>query len=140
MPDGATLAQARQLVSQLNYHAAQQILRETMGRARQDPALADPSEAEAAALYAGVLLQLNEATTAGNPASFAYAAMRRLHGERDHRTLHALGVLAVTQHRVGALDLASRHYQQLVTALSAVDGPKSERTPAAKAHPPRGDP
>jgi len=133
MPDGATLAQARQLVSQLNYHAAQQILRETMGRARQDPAQADPSEAEAAALYAGVLLQVGEPATAGNWAMYSYTAMRRLHGERDHRTLHALGVLAVTQHRAGSLDLASRHYQQLVAALSAVDGPDSERAMAAKA-------
>jgi hypothetical protein len=133
MPDGATLAQARQLVSQLNFHAAQHVLRDSMGRARQDPALADAAEAEAAALYAGVLLQLNEAGTAGNWAMYAYTAMRRLHGERDHRTLHALGVLAVTQHRAGSLDLASRHYQQLVAALSAVDGPDSERALAAKA-------
>jgi hypothetical protein len=133
MPDGATLAQARQLVSQHNYHAAQQVLRDSMGRARQDPAQADPAEAEAAALYAGVLLQLAEPATAGNWATYAYAAMRRLHGERDHRTLHALGVLAVTQHRAGSLDLASRHYQQLVAALSAVDGPDSERALAAKA-------
>ncbi|HZM75565.1 MAG TPA: hypothetical protein VFC19_07545, partial [Candidatus Limnocylindrales bacterium] len=133
MPDGATLAQARQLVSQLSYHAAQQILRDSMGRARQDPGQADSTEAEAAALYAGVLLQLGEAVTAGNWATYAYTAMRRLHGERDHRTLHALSVLAVTQHRTGSLDLASRHYQQLVTALSAVDGPDSERALAAKA-------
>jgi hypothetical protein len=90
-------------------------------------------EAEAAALYAGVLLQLNDAGAAGNWAMYAYTAMRRLHGERDHRTLHALGVLAVTQHRSGSLDLAARHYQQLVAALSAVDGPESERTLAAKA-------
>ena len=133
MPDGATLAQARQLVSQHNYQAAQQILCESMGRARQDPGQADVAEAEAAVLYAGVLLQLGDAGTAGNWAIYGYTAMRRQHGERDHRTLHALGVLAVAQHRVGALDLASRHYQQLVAALSAVDGPDSERALAAKA-------
>jgi hypothetical protein len=133
MPDGATLAHARELVSQRNYQAAQQILHESMGRARQDPGQASFAEAEAAVLYAGVLLQLSDAATAGNWATYGYTAMRRLHGERDHRTLHALGVLAATRHREGALDLASRHYQQLVAALSAVDGPDSERTLAAKA-------
>jgi len=133
MPDGPTLARARQLVSQLNFHAAQQVLHDTMGRARQDPGRADPLEAEAAVLYAGVLLQLGDPSAAANWASYAHTAMRRLHGERDHRTLHALGVLALTQHRAGALGLASRHYQQLVAALSAVDGPESERALAAKA-------
>jgi hypothetical protein len=59
--------------------------------------------------------------------------MRRLQGERDQRTLHTLAVLAVAQQRAGALDMASRHYQQLVPALSAVVGPDSDRTLAAVA-------
>ncbi|HEX6683329.1 MAG TPA: hypothetical protein VF062_11065 [Candidatus Limnocylindrales bacterium] len=133
MPDGATLARARHLVSQLDFRAAQQVLHETMGRANQDPGQAGQFEAEAATLYAGVLLHLADPVAAGNWAGYAYSAMRRLQGERDHRTLHALGVLAVTQHRAGALDLACRSYQQLVTALSAVDGPDADRTLAAKA-------
>jgi hypothetical protein len=133
MPDGATLARVRHLVSQQDFVAAQQVLHDAMGRARQDPGQADYVEAEAAVLFAGVLLQLGDPAAAGSWAHYAYTAMRRLAGERDHRTLHTLGVLAVTQHRAGALDLASRHYQQLVAALSAVDGPDSERALAAKA-------
>lgn len=133
MPDGGTIARARQLVAQLDFDGARQLLGGALAQAHQHPTEAEPWEAEAAAVYAGVLLQLNDPHSAGSWADYAYSATRRLHGERDRRTLHALGVLAVTQHRAGTLDRASRSYQQLVTALSAVDGPESERALAAKA-------
>jgi hypothetical protein len=131
MPE--SLERARQLVARLDFPAAQQLLRDILSRASQDPAQASPDEAEVAVLYAGVLLQLNEPHTARSWAGYAHGAMRRLHGERDRRTLHALGVLAVGEHRAGALDQASRYYQQLVTALTAVDGPDGDRTLAARA-------
>src|SRR5262245_56438191 len=127
------LDRARRLVAQLDFPAAQQQLRELLTRSQQDSARADPDEAETAVLYAGVLLQLSEPHTARTWATYAHNAMRRLHGERDRRTLHALGVLAVTEHRTGVLDSATRHYQQLVNALSEVDGPAADRTLAARA-------
>ncbi|HCT80214.1 MAG TPA: tetratricopeptide repeat protein, partial [Micromonosporaceae bacterium] len=127
------LVRARQLVAQLDFPAAQQVLRDQLTRSQQDSALAEPEEAETAALYAGVLLQLSEPHTARTWATYAHNAMRRLHGERDRRTLHALGVLAVSEHRAGALDRATLYYQQLITALSTVDGPDGDRTLAARA-------
>ncbi|GIH06393.1 hypothetical protein Rhe02_44600 [Rhizocola hellebori] len=131
MPD--SLERARQLVARLDFPAAQQLLRDALSRASQDPAQAEPDDADVAVLYAGVLLQLTEPHTARSWAGYAHSAMRRLHGERDRRTLHALGVLAVAEHRAGALDQATRYYQQLVTALTAVDGPDGDRTLAARA-------
>jgi hypothetical protein len=113
MPE--SLERARQLVARLDFPAAQQLLRDTLSRASQDPAQASPDDAEVAVLYAGVLLQLTEPHTARSWAGNAHGAMRRLHGERDRRTLHALGVLAVAERRAGALDRATRYYQQLVT-------------------------
>lgn len=127
------LDRARRLVAQLDFPAAQQQLRDLLTRSQQDSARADADEAETAVLYTGVLLQLSEPHTARTWATYAHNAMRRLHGERDRRTLHALGVLAVTEHRTGVLDSATRHYQQLITALSAVDGPDGDRTLAARA-------
>ena len=127
------LDRARRLVAQLDFPAAQQQLRELLTRSQQDSARADADEAETAVLYAGVLLQLSEPHTARTWATYAHNAMRRLHGEKDRRTLHALGVLAVTEHRTGVLDSATRHYQQLITALSDVDGPDSDRALAARA-------
>lgn len=134
MPDGGvTLARARHFVAQLDFASAQRLLGEALSGAHQEPSEAQAWEADLAAVYAGVLLQLNDAEAAGSWAGYSYTAMRRLHGERDRRTLHALGVLAVTQQRCGALDRASRSYQQLVAALASVDGPDGDRTLAAKA-------
>ncbi len=127
------LDRARQLVARLEFPAAQQMLRDALSQASQDPAQAGVEDAETAVLYAGVLLQLTEPHTARSWAGYAHGAMRRLHGERDRRTLHALGVLAVAEHRSGAHDRATRYYQQLITALTATDGPDGDRTLAARA-------
>lgn len=133
MPDAGTLAHARQLVTQHDFAGAQVLLRDALARAHQYPDDATELEAEAAAMYSGVLLQLGDANGARNWAGYAHSAAVRLYGDRDRRTLHALGVLAVAQQRTGALDRASYSYRQLVAGLSAVEGPDSDRTIAAKA-------
>ncbi len=131
-PEGS-LPRARHLVSQLDFPGAQQLLSGLLPSVPADPAGADAEDAEAAVLYAGVLLRLSDPVIARTWGEFAYAAMRRLHGERDRRTLHAIGVLAVTEHRAGLLEQSTRHYQQLITALAAEEGPDGDRALAARA-------
>ncbi|MBV1850308.1 tetratricopeptide repeat protein [Catellatospora tritici] len=133
MPEGGRLAQARQLVSRLDFPAAQQLLRDELARAHADPHSADESEADTAALYAGVMLQLNEPHTARTWAAYAHTAARLQHGEFDRRTLHALGLLALAQHRTGALGRAGLLYTQLVEDLTRVEGHRGDRTLAARA-------
>ncbi|MDI1462384.1 hypothetical protein QEZ54_15545 [Catellatospora sp. KI3] len=133
MPEGGRLAQARQLVSRLDFPAAQQLLRDELARAHVDPHAADESEADSAALYAGVMLQLNEPHTARTWAAYAHTAARLQHGEFDRRTLHALGLLALAQHRTGALRRAGLLYTQLVEDLTRVEGHRGDRTLAARA-------
>jgi hypothetical protein len=131
-PEGS-LNQARYLVSQLDFPGAQQVLRGFLAQSPQDPSFATEESADGAVLYAGVLLHLSDPHNARTWGTYAHAVMRRIHGERDSRTLHTLGVLAVTEHRAGALDQSTRHYQQLITALSAAEGPDGDRALAARA-------
>ncbi len=133
MPEGGRLARARELVRRLDFPAAQQLLRDQLALAHQDPRHADAAEADTAALYAGVLLHLGEPHAARSWAAYAHAAAQALHGDLDRRTLHALGVLAVGLHRTGALDRAADVYADLIRDLSQVDGPDGDRTLAARA-------
>lgn len=133
MPEGGRLARARELVRRLDFPAAQQLLRDQLALAHQDPRHADAAEADTAALYAGVLLHLSEPHAARSWAAYAHAAAQALHGDLDRRTLHALGVLAVCLHRTGALDRAADVYADLIRDLSQVDGPDGDRTLAARA-------
>ncbi|GIF99737.1 tetratricopeptide repeat protein [Catellatospora citrea] len=133
MPEGGRLARARELVSRLDFPAAQQLLREQLALAPQEPRHADPAEADTAALYAGVLLHLGEPHAARSWAAYAHTAAQALHGDLDRRTLHALGVLAVCLHRTGALDHAADLYRDLIRDLSAADGPDADRTLSARA-------
>jgi hypothetical protein len=132
-PEGSTLPRARHLVSQLDFDAAHRLLADRLAFAPRDPASAGLEDAESAVLFAGVLLQLSDPHGARDWAGYAHAAMRRQHGERDRRTLHTLGVLATAEHRAGGLNQATRHYAQLITALSAEEGPDGERALAARA-------
>ncbi|WP_155370465.1 hypothetical protein [Catellatospora vulcania] len=133
MPEGGRLARARELVSRLDFPAAQQLLRDQLALAHQDPRHADAAEADTAALYAGVLLHLGEPHAARSWAAYAHAAAQALHGDLDRRTLHALGVLAVCMHRTGALDRAADLYRDLIRDLSVADGPDADRTLSARA-------
>lgn len=133
MPEGGRLARARELVSRLDFPAAQQLLRDQLALAHQDPRHADAAEADTAALYAGVLLHLGEPHAARSWAAYAHAAAQALHGDLDRHTLHALGVLAVCMHRTGALDRAADLYRDLIRDLSVADGPDADRTLSARA-------
>ncbi|WP_144125610.1 hypothetical protein [Catellatospora sichuanensis] len=133
MPEGGRLARARELVSRLDFPAAQQLLRDQLALAHQDPRQADAAEADTAALYAGVLLHLGEPHAARSWAAYAHAAAQTLHGDLDRHTLHALGVLAVCMHRTGALDRAADLYRDLIRDLSLTHGPDADRTLSARA-------
>jgi hypothetical protein len=133
MPAADSLARARAMVDRRDFPAAQQVLRDLLSRAQADPARADADQGDAAVLYAAVLLQLGEPHAARGWADHGHTVSAMSHGAADRRTLHALGVLAISQHRSGALGRAARHYAQLIALLSAVEGPDSDRVLAARA-------
>ena len=99
----------------------------------EDARKARPAEAEAAVLQTGVLLSLGEAHAARGWAAYGHATFRRLYGDRDRRTLHALGLLAAVLTRVGAHGRAAQRYQHLIEIYTELEGPHSERTLAARA-------
>jgi hypothetical protein len=133
MPAADSLARARAMVDRRDFPAAQQVLRDLLSRAEGDTARADADQGDAAVLYAAVLLQLGEPHAARGWADHGHTISAMSYGAADRRTLHALGVLAISQHRSGALGRAARHYAQLIALLSVVEGPGSDRTLAARA-------
>jgi hypothetical protein len=112
---------------------AQELLTELLAALPADPRKARPSQAEAVVLQTGVLLSLGEPHAARGWASYGHLALRRLYGERDRRTLHALGLLAAVLTRVGSHGRAAQRYQNLIEYFSELEGPRSSRVLAARA-------
>lgn len=129
----AVLNRARVHVDAGELTAAQELLTELLAMLPEDPRKARPAEAEAVALQTGVLLSLGEAASARGWAAYGHAAFRRLYGDFDRRTLHALGLLAAVLTRVGAHGRAAQRYQHLIEIFTELDGQASERTLAARA-------
>ncbi|MFD0592898.1 hypothetical protein ACFQZ4_10330 [Catellatospora coxensis] len=102
MPVGEhVVARAREHVAAGTLAAAHDLLSAALGTVPADPAQATPVVAEAVVLQTGVLLGLGEPYAARGWAAYGFAAARALYGERDRRTLHALGLLAAVLARVG---------------------------------------
>lgn len=129
----ATLHLARELVDSGDLSAAQELLSDWLTTLPSDPRKARPAEAEAVALQTGVLLSLGDANAARGWAAYGHACFRRLYGEHDRRTLHALGLLAAVLTRVAAHGRAAQRYQRLIEIFTELDGPRSERALAARA-------
>lgn len=89
--------------------------------------------AEAAGLYARVLLALGQPDTARPWAALAYTITRQRYGSGDERVVTAAALLAAVLHRVGNHARAARLYERVVTELTAIDGPQSLRVLAAEA-------
>src|SRR5687768_13500401 len=110
----AVLQRARSHVDAGDLPAAQELLSQALKALPQDPRKARPVEAEWVALQTGVLLSLGEPYAARGWAAYGHAAFYRLYGERDRRTLHALGLLGAVLTRVGAHGRAAQQYQRLI--------------------------
>lgn len=127
------LAHARAMIELGELAAAQEELDDALVAVPADPTTADPTAAEAVALQTGVLLGLGEPYAARGWAAYGYAAHRTLYGDRDRRTLHALGLLAAVLARVGVHGRATQRYGDLITIFTELDGPNSDRVLAARA-------
>ncbi|GAA1654750.1 hypothetical protein ACFQY4_12860 [Catellatospora bangladeshensis] len=134
MPVGEhVVARAREHIAAGSLASAQDLLSAALATVPPDPAQAAPATAEAVVLQTGVLLGLGDPYAARGWAAYGYAAYRNLHGERDRRTLHALGLLAAVLARVGVHARAVTRYLDLIAAYTELDGPDSDRVRAARA-------
>ncbi|WP_212844711.1 hypothetical protein [Catellatospora sp. IY07-71] len=134
MPVGEhVVARAREHIAAGSLASAQELLAAALATVPSDPARAAPATAEAVVLQTGVLLGLGDPYAARGWAAYGYAAYRNLHGERDRRTLHALGLLAAVLARVGVHARAVTRYLDLIAAYTELDGPDSDRVRAARA-------
>ncbi|GHJ44515.1 hypothetical protein Cs7R123_18570 [Catellatospora sp. TT07R-123] len=134
MPVGeSVLARARERIAAGSLSAAHELLTEALTTMPPDPMAAGPYVAEAVVLQTGVLLGLNEPHAARGWAAYGFTAHRGLYGDRDRRTLHALGLLAAVLTRVGRHTRAAQRYRELITAYAELEGPDSDRVLAAKA-------
>ena len=124
---------AHRLVETGEAATARAVLREALASVEPDTAHANPSLATAAMLYARVLVTLGEPAMARQWAAYAHTASRRLYGAGNERTLQAASVLAGVLYRAGAYSRAAYLYRELITQLSAMDGPRSNRVLAAQA-------
>lgn len=129
----AVLSRVRSHVDDGDLAGAQELLTELLAALPADPRKARPSQAEAVVLQTGVLLSLGEPHAARGWASYGHLALRRLYGERDRRTLHALGLLAAVLTRVGSHGRAAQRYQNLIEYFTELEGPQSARVLAARA-------
>ncbi|RKE06416.1 hypothetical protein [Catellatospora citrea] len=133
MPVGEhVVARAREHIAAGTLSAAHDLLSAALGTVPTDPAQATAVVAEAVVLETGVLLGLGEPYAARGWAAYGFAASRALYGERDRRTLHALGLLAAVLARVGVHARAVQRYLDLIAAYSELDGPDSDRVLAAR--------
>ncbi|WP_155375694.1 hypothetical protein [Catellatospora vulcania] len=133
MPVGEhVVARAREHIAAGTLSAAHDLLSAALGTVPADPAQATPVVAEAVVLQTGVLLGLGEPYAARGWAAYGFAASRALYGERDRRTLHALGLLAAVLARVGVHARAVQRYLDLIAAYTELDGADSDRVLAAR--------
>lgn len=112
---------------------ARAVLEDGLAETEFDGTTVPPDLAEAASLYARVLLACGETEAARDWATYAHGAAERLHGAADQRTVRDAATLAATQYRIGELPAAERLYRDVVAQLSAQDGPGAPQTLAARA-------
>ncbi|HYN97942.1 MAG TPA: hypothetical protein VES42_29215, partial [Pilimelia sp.] len=126
-------ARAYELIAAGDLGRARAALEEGLGGAALDADDLTAEAAEAASLYARVLLATGELQPARAWATYAHAAAHRLHGPADSRTVRDAATLAAVLHRVGELAAAEELYREVIARLSAFDGPGSPRALAARA-------
>ncbi|HEX7746970.1 MAG TPA: tetratricopeptide repeat protein [Micromonosporaceae bacterium] len=124
---GELTAQAQDLVALDDLASARDLLSPALSAADPSPARATPELAEAAGLYARVLVALGHPQDARPWAAYAYAALTRLYGSDDDRTVTAGSALAAILHRVGSLSRAAHLYRLVIDELTAAEGPESQR-------------
>jgi hypothetical protein len=133
---GDLTAHAHALVDAGDLSGAQELLGRALSGADPDPTRATADLAEAADLYARVLVALGAPHDARPPASYAHAAAARLFGADDPRTLAAGTALAAILYRIGTAASRQRSailFTSLIEQLSAVEGPEAQRVLYANA-------
>jgi hypothetical protein len=126
-------ARAYDLVTAGELARARAVLEDGLAEAEFDGSTVPPDLAEAASLYARVLLACGEPEPAREWAAYAHGAAERLHGADDERTVRDQATLAAALYRVGDLPAAEQLYREVVTRLSAQVGAGSPNTLAARA-------
>lgn len=129
-------AQTHALVDAGDLGGARELLDRALSDADPNPAHATPELAEAADLYARVLVAFGAPHDARPWAFYAYSAATRLYGSDHQRTLAAGSALAAILYRVGtqgSRQRSARLFQSLIDELSAVEGPESQRVLYANA-------
>jgi hypothetical protein len=126
-------AQAQTLSSAGDLVAARAVLTDALNPVDADPQRASPDLADAAALFARILIALGDPHAARLWAGFAHAAGDRLYGPHDERTVAAAALHAAVLHRIGNHGRAAQLYHHLVGELTTLDGPDSPRVLAAEA-------
>uniref|UniRef100_UPI0035D490CF tetratricopeptide repeat protein n=1 Tax=Polymorphospora lycopeni TaxID=3140240 RepID=UPI0035D490CF len=130
---GEITTRAHDLVAAGDLAGARDLLAGALVGADPSPANASDDLAEAAGLHARLLLTLGDPRAARPWAAFAYAAVGRLHGAHDERTVGAAATLAAVLHRVGSQARAAHLYRDVIAELTSIDGPESLRVLAAHA-------
>lgn len=124
---GELTSQAQDLVAGGDLAGARDLLAPALSAADPSPARSTPELAEAAGLYARILVALGQPHDARPWAAYAYSALTRLYGSDDERTVTAGSALAAILHRVGSHSRAAHLYRLVIDELTAVDGPESQR-------------
>ncbi|HEX9999309.1 MAG TPA: fibronectin type III domain-containing protein [Actinoplanes sp.] len=127
-------ARAQTLTSAGDLAGARRMLATALNPAdAENPRLANPDLALAAALHARILIALGDPHAARLWAGFAHAAEERLHGPHDERTVAAAATHAAVLQQVGHYGRAAQVYHRLVGDLTEIDGAESPRVLAAEA-------
>jgi hypothetical protein len=126
-------ARAYELVDAGDLARARTELEDGLAESEFDGSTVPPELAEAASLYARLLLTGGQTEEAREWAAYAYGAAERLYGAADQRAVRDAATLAAALSRVGELPTAERLYRDVVARLSERDGPGSPQALAARA-------
>jgi len=126
-------AQGYDLVAAGDLDQARLVLEDGFAGVDFDGVDATPDVAEAASLYARVLLACGQPRPAGEWAEYAHEIAAELYGPGDARTVRDAATLAAALQRAGSLARAEHLYREVVFRLADRDGPDSSRTLAARA-------
>jgi hypothetical protein len=124
---------AYELVSAGDLARARTELEDGLAATEFDGSTVPPDLAEAASLYARLLLASGQPAEAHEWAAYAHGAAQRLYGAADERTVRDAATLAAALSRVGELPAAERLYRDVVARLAERDGPGSPQALAARA-------
>jgi hypothetical protein len=126
-------ARSYELVAAGDLAQARTELEDGLAATEFDGSTVPPELAEAASLYARLLLTGGQVEEAREWAVYAHGAAERLYGAADPRTVREAATLAAALSRLGELPAAERLYREVVSRLAGQEGPGAPRVLAARA-------